>query len=187
MERKRISSELHDGLASELTALKIAIEKEQLEDQRILNLLSNAHGLTRRISHNLAPLQLEQVGFVEAVSDFIENNDFENKVSFYTNIKGQLSLNKLKQTVLYRCIQELIQNAMKHSKAQKIDVQIIQLDKSIQISVEDDGVGFDLHKNFKGIGLAVLKERLTTIDGEILFDSSIGHGASIFISINTKK
>jgi signal transduction histidine kinase/TolA-binding protein len=182
-ERKRISSELHDGLASELTALKIALEKERFEDQRIFNLLFNAHALTRRISHNLAPLQLEKDGFIGAISDFIENNDFENKISFYTNMKGQPKLDELKQTVLYRCIQELIQNAMKHSKAKKVNVQIIQMYKGIQISVEDDGVGFDVQKNFKGVGIASLKERLSSIGAEILIDSTPGHGTSIFINI----
>lgn len=187
MERKRISSELHDGLASELTALKIAIEKEELEDPRIFNLLSNAHALTRRISHNLAPLKIEQIGFSAAVSEFIHNNDFENKISFYTNLGDQLLLDKLKQTVLYRCIQELIQNAMKHSKAQKISVQILQMDKKIQVSVEDDGVGFDVQRNFKGLGLNSLKERLSAIGGEISIDSFPGNGTSIFISVKTKE
>jgi len=183
MERKRISSELHDGLASELTALKIAIEKEQIKDQRIFNLLSNTHALTRRISHNLAPLKLEQAGLIGAVRDFIENNDFENKISFYTNIESKISLDVLKQTVVYRCIQELIQNAMKHSKAQKISVQIIQMEHDIQISVEDDGVGFDVRKIAKGVGIASLKARLASIGGEILIDSTPGHGTSIFINI----
>lgn len=183
MERKRISSELHDGLASDLTALKIAIEKEKPEDDRIFNLLSNAHALTRRISHNLAPVKFKQVGFIGAVKDFIENNDFENKIAFYTNLIEQPALEELKQTVLYRCIQELIQNAQKHSNAEKINVQIIQMNKEIQISVEDDGDGFNVNKNHNGIGLASIKERLSSIGGNILIDSRPGHGTSVFINI----
>jgi signal transduction histidine kinase len=185
MERKRISSELHDGLASELTALKIALEKEQFEDQRIFNLLSNAHALTRRISHNLAPLRLEEVGFTEAVADFIKNNDYENSISFYTNLQEEPMLSKQKRTVLFRCIQEVIQNAMKHAKAQRIDVQVLSLEKKIQVSVEDDGIGFDVKQNFKGVGLNSLKDRLTAIGGELLIDSSRGNGTSLFMNIKT--
>lgn len=185
-ERQRLSSELHDGLASELTALRLELEQIPNVSQKSFDLLSRAHNITRVVSHNMSPYLIQQKGLVDALS-YICKNDYSNMaISFYSNIEEPLSLRENTQIVLFRCTQELIQNALKHSNAESIVVQVLKYKDNLTISVEDDGIGFELEKIKTSIGLGSLVERINTIGGEIDIDSSLGKGTNIFIKMNIK-
>ncbi|MEX2485773.1 MAG: ATP-binding protein [Brumimicrobium sp.] len=181
-ERVRVSSELHDGLSAELTALRIALENTEGINDQTLKLVKNAHLITRRISHNLSPLLLEEKGLVEAIRYFTElNQNDKNKIAFFTNIKNQLNLNVNDASILYRCTQEIIQNAIKHANAKFIHVQIVQEQNRITISVEDDGVGFDTKAKTDSIGLSSIKERINLIGGDFEIESQEKEGSTFFI------
>lgn len=186
-ERARISSELHDGLAAELTALKLSLEHQGANEES-LEMLKNAHQLTRRVSHNLSPFVLEKHGLVEALRYFIRINNQNNLLHFYSNLNGKkLELPSKVQTILFRSMQELIQNAIKHAEANQIEVQILQNNKRITLSVEDDGVGSTSAKMLGSIGLGALRKRIELIRGKFEIETSINQGTTVFIHLNIKK
>ncbi|MEX1191518.1 MAG: sensor histidine kinase [Brumimicrobium sp.] len=181
-ERIRVSSELHDGLSAELTALRIALENTKGIDDQALKLVNNAHLITRRISHNLSPLLLEEKGLVEALRYFTDlNQNGKSKITFFTNITEKLNLNVNDASILYRCTQEIIQNAFKHANANSIHVQIVREDERLAITIEDDGVGFDTKAKTDSIGLSSIEKRINLIDGDFEIESQINEGSTFFI------
>jgi signal transduction histidine kinase len=139
-ERLRLSRELHDGIASEILGLKIKGQEKNVESSW-LESLTSIHQEVRRISHNLSPFKVEQFGLAEALKIFtIENSSPQCSIHFYNNSEEKLST-PLSQ-VIYRCAQELIQNALKHAQAADIDVQLF-IEKDIRLSIEDNGVGMN--------------------------------------------
>ncbi len=180
LERERIAHELHDGVASNLTAVRyqlMANEKiPQTDKEKLEEIILQAHEDTRRLSHNLAPIYLEKFGFQEALRLFV-NENFTDKckvsVQFLLNDK---SIPKEKASVLYRVGQELIQNAIKHASANEISVQVSSNDIGFELLVEDDGVGFDPKTQFESNGLESIYRRAKQLNGEFELDSSPGKG-----------
>jgi signal transduction histidine kinase len=183
-ERKRIAEELHDGLASELTALKMVLEQTTLpQKEQVLNQLTSAHQSVRRISHNLSPLQLKRKGLVSALNQFIESLDLKINITFYTNVSQKLNIPRDEALILFRCSQEIIQNALKHSQSKTIDVQLLKAKDKITISIEDDGVGFNLRNVDNKHGIDSIKDRLSSISGSFILESKPKQGTTVFISI----
>src|SRR5690606_28970543 len=123
-ERKRMAYELHDGIASNLVAIKLQLENNtnNLSLSNTLDLIGNTHQEVRKIAHNLMPIDFKSQNLVEAIESFCQEcNSAKLPVHFQTN-SNQIHLNKEKSIVLYRTIQELIQNSLKHANAKQIDV-----------------------------------------------------------------
>ena len=180
-ERLRLSRELHDGIASELLGLKLKVQHAQ-HDIQWLNDLTNIHQEIRRISHNLAPFKVEQFGLVEALKIFcIENSDQKMQVHYFSN--GDKSVEATTAQIVYRCAQELIQNARKHAECKEIDVQL-NLADVIHLTVEDNGIGMnnaqqnDLLNKISGQWLQ------SRILQDIHIESSKGNGTSIHITFS---
>lgn len=183
-ERARLSSELHDGLASELTALRFELEQSNETSKKAYKTLERAHHMTRSISHNLSPFLLKNKGLVNAIAYVVENNYSGKNIRFYTNILGKLNLSDDKKVVLFRSTQELIQNAIKHSKASEISVQILKKDCLLSINIEDDGVGMAPEKYQNAMSLNALKNRIEIINGELHIETAPNNGTMAFIKIN---
>lgn len=191
-ERERIASDLHDSLGGMLSTIKLqfdAIEIEQNEVERnafdnIHHMIDEACAEVRDIARNLKPAALQKMGIKAAIGDLI--NRFESKtnteISFYANdLDGKLSP-EIKLHV-YRIIQELLNNAVKHSQANEIDLQLNIRGDELVLVVEDDGTGFDIASVEKGLGMDNIYSRVNVLKGEISFDSKIGQGTSILIHI----
>lgn len=186
-ERKRISEELHDAVASELTALKMTLEQSSLSNKnKTLNLLKKAHQTVRRISHNLSPVHLKEKGLSHALGFFVDSLELSIDINFHTNVNDKLNISRETALVLFRCSQEVIQNALKHSKANNIDVQLLKTRDRLTISIEDDGKGFNQHTEKSQHGIASIRERIHSIGGEFILESQQDKGTSVFISIPFK-
>lgn len=183
-ERNRLSSEVHDGLAAELTVLKLELEKRG-DNQRALSILQRAHTMTRSIAHNLSTYFITQEGLVNAVRLMINNYNLNNNIKFYTNVDKQLKLKPKVEIILYRSIQELIQNTLKHSEATEINVQILLQGRRLKISVEDNGMGIEDEKINESTGIRSLFRRIELIHGTLSFDSSVGKGTIALITFNS--
>lgn len=186
-ERMRIATELHDGVTSDLTAIKYKIEGSKNDQsstpQQLLNLLSTTQENVRRIAHNLTPMNLDELGLTGALSIFaseINNNRVE--VTFIDETNGQL-FSKNESITIYRSAQELIQNAVKHAKPSFIEVQlIVNHSKEItQLIVENDGTGFDVSAVEKSFGLSNLAEKARLFDGNFNIESSVKQNGAIAI------
>lgn len=195
-ERGRIASELHDRLGSLLSAVKLHfssfedqmnINKESKESYSFaLNLLDNSVHEVRTISRNLSKELLTQFGLSGAIENLRDAINLAGKIQVkYINIGSNDSISSSTEIELFRIIQELITNAIKHSKSDKIFIQQINSDDSISITVEDYGVGFDVSKIRKeGMGLDNLRLRANNIGAEYNYESSPGQGTSVTIELN---
>lgn len=188
-ERARISKELHDGIGSMLAASKMLASASYANvasenGQKLIDLIDNASKETRRISHNLLPESLLNKGLDIALQDFVSAiNDSKQLKATYQAIQLSDDLPQGLQLTVYRIIQELINNIIKHSGATEAIVQINQHNKTLVITVEDNGKGFNYIKDKKGIGLLNIESRLSLVRGKMEVDSSESLGTSVYIEL----
>ena len=191
-ERSRIAKELHDGIGSLLAASKMHASKLLLKnpetDPTLLNLLDSASKETRRISHNLLPESLMNKGLDVALQDFISSiNESQLLNANYQSINLSGSLPQPLQLSIYRIVQELINNIIKHSEATEALVQLNQNKSKLIITVEDNGKGFSFDKSKSGIGLQNIKSRLSLLKGKMEVDSNESMGTSVYIEFELEK
>ncbi len=200
-ERKRISFELHDAVGQDLLVIKnmadlikknisnIEITQEYLDD--ISEAAVSSIQDVRHISRNLHPYQLEKLGLTSSLTSLIRRVESTTEIMFDTdieNIDGKFI--REKEIHIYRIMQELLNNIIKHSKADKVKIAVNQENDNISIIVSDNGCGFEtegegLPGNI-GIGLTGILERLSLLNGSLKINSTIGIGTSVSILINTK-
>lgn len=188
-EKNRISIDLHDGLGQVLTAAKFnlkAIEnqknidpytKERIKD--VKTLIYEAANETQRISKSLLPRILEDFGLEKAIEKMLIDikNTFQIKTSFSVN--SQIKINKEDEKMIYRIIQESINNSIKHSNASVIEVCFDIIDKKNIFTISDNGKGFDSSLKTDGFGLSNLKQRAYSINGKLNIISQLGKGTKI--------
>ncbi|MFK7787371.1 MAG: histidine kinase [Crocinitomicaceae bacterium] len=179
IERERIARELHDGVASNLTAVRyqlMANDRISQEDKTQLEgILLKAHEDTRRLSHNLAPFSLEKFGFEKALDQFAKDNSTENCEVISSVLPSGASIPKEKATILFRVAQELTQNAIKHAQASEISIQV-SIAESMTLIVEDDGKGFDFDEKKDSNGMASISKRGSQLNGTFEVDSNAETG-----------
>jgi len=194
-ERERIARDLHDGLGGMLAGIKInfsAWSSTHLETDRhegfnkILHQLDNSVNELRHVARNLMPESLLNFGLETALNDLCEfytRKDLE--IEFQSlNINKDLPLSIQKN--IYRIIQELLANAVKHSEATNILLQCSQSDENFMITIEDNGKGFDenIYKTSKSMGIRNLKNRVDYLKGKMEINSD-SEGTNINIELNT--
>lgn len=194
-ERARIAREIHDGIGSELAGLKIAFEQylgtesENKESQRMLTGMRNACQDLRAISHKLHPPAFSQIGFCDFLQDFINQSVQASTVEIQTIFFPRETIDALGDDLLsdvYRILQELVSNMMKHSKATSSELQLTHHENYLNIVFSDNGIGIPKNESSKGIGLRNIKERLLSRNGSMEIDSS-AQGTTINIDINILK
>lgn len=195
-ERKRISGELHDGLGQMFSAVKMNLSaltddldfksnhsKEMFN--KTLDLVDESCKEVRSISHQMAPNVLLKSGLTTAVRDFINKIDSRKlKVNLETfGLQERLDQNI--ETVLYRVIQETVNNVIKHAGANALDIQLTKDEEGINVMIEDNGKGFNAAnlETFEGIGLKNIKSRVEYLKGTVDFSSNIGSGTLVAIHI----
>jgi signal transduction histidine kinase len=196
-ERNRIAKDLHDGLGGMLSGVKMSFTnmKENLImsaenvgvfEQSISQLDSTISEL-RKIAHNLMPEALVKFGLNDAIKDFCTSIMSATHINIIYESMGEVrTLDNTANTYIYRIIQELINNAVKHAKPTQILVQLTTTTNKIMLTVEDNGQGLDSNKlaASKGIGITNIKHRVNYFKGNIDFDNNTPHGTVINIELN---
>lgn len=188
-ERGRLSQELHDGIASDIAALKMEIDSDKnLEKQEIDKLIikiDNLYNEIRNLAHNLDPDNISDIDFskfVDNLSTVLEKSGLKiNKRIYISNRIDDLEVNVLVN--LYRIFQEISTNILKHSKASEVNFEVIEDEKILKIQIRDNGVGFDISNSKYGIGLKNIKNRVDSFQGKIQINSTAGFGTDIRIDI----
>ncbi len=185
-ERKRLARDLHDGISAQIGALRLFVEAYFNTEQKcseVLETIDDIRGNIRNLSHKMLPTQIEELGLVKSLKNIFVSANYskEYKVVLETNIKQ--SLGQKLEVNLYYLIYELINNAIKHSKGSCITVQLFNDNGNIQLSVEDDGIGFDPHKVKKGLGLMNIDYRVKHMGGKINIESRENSGTLFIIEI----
>jgi signal transduction histidine kinase/TPR repeat protein len=195
-ERSRIAQELHDGLGQMLSTARLnvaGLEDSIIEEDRewlekSLKIIDDACIEVRHISHNMMPSALIRLGLMPAIQELVNNiNSAKNlKVALNTNLSG--SLGKSLDITIYRIIQEVLNNMIKHSKADQIHLDIHRENETLRISIKDNGVGFDtsMLKESKGMGWKNVFSRVSLMDGDINVDSQPPNGTLVFIQLKLK-
>lgn len=195
-ERKRIAGDLHDGIGQMFSAVKMNLsgvsDKISFKDESIKNTYEKTIALVdesckeiRSISHNMMPNVLLKSGLASAIRDFIEKID-SNKLNVYLETEGLSDhIDSNIEVVLYRVIQELVNNVIKHSGADRLDIQLNVDQEEISVIIEDNGRGFDTNQldKFDGIGLKNIITRVEFLKGMVEWDSAIGRGTVVSILI----
>jgi signal transduction histidine kinase len=195
-ERSRIAKDLHDGIGGILSATKMRFSifrneypelRNSEEYNRILSMLDEASSEVRKTAHNLMPDTLNRCGLDEALQLFCEKMSTGSRLRIDYQSVGEIGrFNAFFELTVYRMVQELVNNIIRHSHARNACVQLSRQQYLMMISVEDDGKGFDRQKleDSGGIGIRSIKERVRTLGGTVEIDSSEGDGSSVYVELD---
>jgi PAS domain S-box-containing protein len=196
-ERTSIAREIHDELGQQLTVLKMDVSwidrklsnvdpaiKEKLSD--LINVLNQTVKTVRRISSELRPSLLDDLGLVAAVEWHLK--EFGKRCAIKTQFDApvkELSLNDATKTTLFRIMQESLTNVARHSHAKTVKVNLFESSENIVLRIEDDGIGFDEKKaaNKRTLGILGMKERTAMIGGKYKISSGEGKGTTVLVSV----
>lgn len=194
-ERRRIAQELHDGINGDLSAIKFRISslgdsdmspEDQLNLVKVIEMIDQSCAQVRSISHNLMPASIVDFGLVATIEQYCSKIGMANAIPIDFQYFGDPAvLPKKTETVIYRIIQELINNIIKHAKATSALVQMNFHENDLFITVEDNGVGFDTKKIQNGIGLKNISSRVRYLNAKLEIDSG-SNGTSFQINIDLK-
>ncbi len=197
-ERTRLAKDLHDGLGGMLSGIKYSFNtmKGNLvmtpdnaqAFERSMDMLDSSIKEMRRVAHNMMPEALVKFGLDTALKDFCTdiNNSGALQVSYQSIGLENLNIDQTAAITIYRIVQELINNTMKHAAAKTAVVQVTKTNNQLSVTVEDDGKGFDtaiLHQS-KGIGWSNIQNRVEFLKGNLDVQSEKEKGTSVHIEIN---
>lgn len=195
-ERKRIAQDLHDDISSRLNVIslntnllkdkKLSPEEYNTVHNGILEATEKTLESARTIAHNLLPPILEEFGLKDALEELIDSFNHSKKVTIEYQIKYPKNhLSSQGELHLFRIIQELINNSIKHGKAKNVSIDVFLKEDKLILNYSDDGIGFDSNKigNKKGLGIKNIESRISILNGKYNISSEIGKGFKILVII----
>ncbi|MFZ6014479.1 MAG: sensor histidine kinase [Bacteroidota bacterium] len=195
-ERRRLAADLHDSIGGMLSTIRVGVStmSKLLPDPQSIDqtkqMLDDTITSVRRISRDLMPSTLEKFGLVHALKELCERFQSTSKIPIHFQEYGDTKLDKNKELMVFRIVQELLNNAIKHAQASEIQVAL-QNEDQLYVIVEDDGVGFDadLHKNDKqsgkGLGLFNIENRARLLGGRLEYDKERKKGSKTILTLPT--
>jgi signal transduction histidine kinase len=191
-ERLRIAKELHDGVNGDLSAIKFKLSSLLNMNNTVIKeavtMIDKSCEQVRAISHNLVPPSLKDFNLLEAVDEYCQSmNSIHSPEITFQHLGNAIVLDKKQEANIYRIVQELVTNSVKHAEANEINVQLSHLDGTLQLTIEDDGKGFDKSKvESDGIGLQNVSSRIDYLNADLDFVSNEkGTSYTITMDANT--
>ncbi|WP_338359916.1 tetratricopeptide repeat-containing sensor histidine kinase [Yeosuana marina] len=192
-ERFRIAKELHDGVNGDLSVIKYKLSSLLEMNNNVIKeaiaMIDDSCKQVRAISHDLVPPSLENFNLVEATEVYCSNLNETNLSTeiVFQNLGDDINLSKKDEINIFRIIQELVTNSLKHANSTKINAQISNRNNHIQITIEDDGVGFNKDEVMsKGIGLSNVQSRIEYLNASMDLISN-KNGTSYTIDIDKEQ
>jgi signal transduction histidine kinase len=203
-ERTRISRDLHDEVGQMLTAINVnlAVLRKALakEDEAVVarmtdtqNLIEQTMETVHRFSRELRPAMLDDLGLLPALRSYIKSFTTRTGIAVRLDAAHAEEIERLdpeRKTVLYRVVQEGLNNIAKHARAQNVEIAAHSVDRSVRLQVRDDGQGFradsQAGSEVKRLGLLGLEERVRLVNGDFAVDSEPGRGTVLRISLPFK-
>lgn len=193
-ERERVAKDLHDSLGGLLSAIKLQFESVEAKETQLSDIseykkanlmLDEACQEVRNISNNMQPGALIKLGLIPAINDLCNRFqgdhyaeiDFQHYSLTNENFDNTISL------MVYRIIQELLTNSIKHAQASEILIQLSRQENDLAIMVEDDGIGYNIEHVKKGMGTENIASRVNFLRGDLSVQSVKGQGTSTMINI----
>lgn len=182
-ERLRIARELHDRLGSTLATIKLGLQNEDLpQAQQQVALVNTAISEVRTISHDLSGGNIEQYGLAAALTELKHTLDRSGKITlnlFMEAVNIQASLH----VTIYRIVQELVSNTLKHAEASEITLQLSTVDEQLNLIYEDNGKGFDLAHYQPGMGIMNIRHRIEKWHGLLEIDAQPNRGTIVILTV----
>lgn len=192
-ERKRIATDLHDSLGPLLSSVKLNITSVEVSDERDRQVISKSTKYIdeiitsmRQISHNLLPNTLERKGLVEAIREFSGHLGQEALLEVHVYAMNPITPNPEQDIHIFRIVQEIIHNTLKHAGASRLDIGFNQDAEELLVLIKDNGKGFNVQKatrDSRGLGLKSLEIRTDIMHGTINIRSTPGEGTNYYIRI----
>ena len=197
-ERTRLAKDLHDGLGGMLSGIKYSFQNikenlvmtpdNHLAFERGMDMLNSSIKEMRRVAQNMMPESLVKFGLDTALKDFCNDINQSGAIQITYQSMGleETALDQTTSISIYRIVQELINNAIKHASAKTLIVQVFKTNGEISITVEDDGKGFDpmILQMANGIGWSNIQSRVDFLKGKVNVQSEKGKGTSVHIELN---
>ena len=194
-ERQRLARELHDSVTQELysltlmtNGLKLLAEKGELEQVRtglqdLQALTKQALRDTRLLTHQLRPSLLKDLGLIAALQHRLSIVEQRAGVKATFTVAGDLNLSPVVEEHLFQIAQEALNNALRHARANRVQVDLVAQDGTVALTIRDDGVGFDPAQAPSGLGLGHLAERAGIIGGQLTLQSQPGEGTTVEVRL----
>ncbi|MFH1076515.1 MAG: ATP-binding protein [Pseudomonadota bacterium] len=201
-DRQQVSMELHDHIGQVLTIIKMELERHaeaaeitlsrlRAKARATVKELGNAIREIKTICHKLRPSTIDNIGLIPSLKNLIEDIEVCSDVKIDLFIKDiPARFEPEKEIAIYRLVQEALTNIIRYAQAENIFISLLLRDASISLSIEDDGVGFDVQEIIdqasstgKGLGLMIMQERAHQLNGECSIESSRGKGTHVLVEI----
>ncbi len=192
-ERKKIGEELHDNVNQLLGVVKLYLDhalvnpasKDEMlkkSSSYVMEVINEIRGLSRSL---ISPT-LKDIGLVASIRELIESiQQIKNiEINLFIDDFDENKLSEMKKLMVYRIMQEQLNNMLKHSRAEHVQIEIRQTTNTVHIEVEDDGVGFEVSKCNSGLGLKNIRHRLELINGNMHIVTAPGEGCKIEVSFS---
>ncbi|TCK67634.1 histidine kinase/DNA gyrase B/HSP90-like ATPase [Winogradskyella wandonensis] len=198
LERKRIAQDLHDAISSKLNIVSLSTNvllsdkkttnKQKKTLEQILEITSTTLESSRKIAHDLLPPILDKFGLKAALEELFEDYCKNTQIDIQYDLE-ELEISKEKQLHLFRILQELVNNSIRHGKADELVVFLEENDNGYKLRYQDNGLGFDVEavKKKAGIGMQNIMSRARILNGKFHYDSQIGKGSTFVIRSNYEK
>jgi signal transduction histidine kinase len=195
-ERKRIAEDLHDGLGSLLSAVKLKIDqlgrmshgdaenKEKYKEMAAL--IDETIREMRGVAHSIMPPTLSKLGLVSALRNLFDGITSSSHLKIHFNAHNlEFRLKEDIETGVYRIILEGMNNVIKHAHASEVTVQLVMYQDYLNVSIEDNGKGFEYHENNSayGLGMTNMISRVNFLKGKLNIDSALNRGTTLMVDI----
>lgn len=189
-ERQRISQELHDSIGGNLAAIKLQVNHLSPSNfsniQNISNQLDETYQQVRNLSHTLLPKKFSQNKFLEVLESYLSNISEASKIKISYIPYPKKEINELHENIqieIFKIIQELLTNTIKHAKASEIEIQLNYIENTLNLLFEDNGIGFETENISRGIGFINMENRINKLNGTFAIDSKLKRGTIFNIEI----
>lgn len=194
-ERKRLARDLHDEVGASLSALRLLVgqmQQNSTEESNIETISTKSKILidstidnVRRISNDLLPQGLEEFGLAYSVEGLCEKTMELSDINIHLKVDILIEIDTKRSLIVYRLIQELLNNAVKHSEAESVHLNLKTGDKTLEIEYKDNGKGFDFAEAYqkRSLGLKNIETRTKMINGITKFETQPNEGLKLNVSI----
>lgn len=187
-ERKKLGEELHDNINQLLGVVKLYIEHAQVNPAAKDEMLKKSSEYLlqvineiRSLSKSLVSPTLKDLGLIASIYELIESIQETKTIQIDVNTHGfsEENLSEIKKLMVYRILQEQLNNILKHSRAEHVDIELTHEHSNVYLKIEDDGMGFDVKNIRSGLGLKNIRHRLELFKGRMNVESAPGQGCKL--------
>ncbi len=194
-ERQRLARELHDSVSQQLfaismtaTAVSRILDKDVEKVRRQISLIEEmsfvAQSEMRALLLHLRPVHLEGKGLTQGLKDLVQELNAKVPIEIGFEMDQHIQINKGIEDHLFRIVQEALSNALRHARAEKIEIKLHERNDTLRLLISDNGEGFDISvKKQSSYGLSLMKERVNEVGGTLQIISAIGSGTRIDVRI----